>query len=229
MPGTTAAKRRVLVAGLLVAGACGALAGCGGPAANPYALPDYEPGRSGPTASGGSSARPDPTPTDRVATPSPEVSFTPADVLGQGAWAERGRSTARTPTERAVVRAVVRYLSVRVQLSNTWTVDEEALAAVASGQALTSARERAARQQERDRRSIGRFVVNTSSVQVDGDRARVTGCHFDGTSEVDGAGNIVDAPPGGILITMQLQRTGRTWRVLDWPTTAVPSCDWRRS
>jgi uncharacterized membrane protein len=122
---------------------------------------------------------------------------------------------------------VVKYLSVRVQLSNTWHVDEGALAASASGQAVTSAQERAVRQRQRDRRSIGRFIINVSAVRVDGDHAAVTGCHFDATSEVDRDGDVLIAPPGGVLITMHLQRTGRTWRVLDWPERPVPSCDWR--
>jgi hypothetical protein len=155
------------------------------------------------------------------------VKYTPADALGQGAWVERGRIIVDSATQRAVVTAMKKYLAIRVRLSNTWQVDDAALAATASGQAVTSARERAERQRQRGWRSIGRFIINVSSVQVDGDHATVTGCHFDATSEVDRDGNVLIAPPGGVLITMQLQRTGRTWRVLDWPDRSVPSCDWR--
>lgn len=226
MPGVTAAAGRALAVGFVVT--CFVLAGCG--RHNPYELPEYDAGRDGPTAAAGSAlvAKDDQAPeVNRVATPSPQVRYTPADALGQGAWVERGRSVAATPAERAAVTAVKKYLSARVQLSNTWQVDERALAASAAGQAVTSARERAERQRERGWRSIGRFIINVSSVQVDGDRATVTGCHFDATSEVDRDGHVLIAPPGGVLISMQLQRTGRTWRVLNWPDRAVPSCDWR--
>lgn len=227
MPATRSASGRIricAVLGLVVAGWL--LAGCG-EAENPYSLPEYDAtAASGALAATGSAPAPTVTAVTPTTTPSPQVKFTPADALGQGAWAEKGRSVATTKPQKAVVRAVVKYVSVRVRLSNTWQVDDEALAAVAAGEAVTSARERAERQREADRRSIGRFVVNVSSVRVDGDHATVTGCHFDATSEVDAAGNVLVAPPGGVLITMQLQRTGTTWRVLDWPESA-PSCDWR--
>jgi hypothetical protein len=227
MPGATTTLGRALVVGLVVTSFL--LAGCGGQP-NPYALPEYDAAQVGPTASATGSAPAGTGKTARiarVATPSPQVHYTPADALGQGAWAERGSIVAHSRTERAVVTAVTNYLSVRVQLSNTWRVDEKALAASASGQAVTSARERAERQRQRGWRSIGRFIINISSVQVDGDHATATGCHFDATSEVDRDGNVLIAPPGGVLITMNLQKTGRTWRVLDWPEKSVPSCDWR--
>jgi hypothetical protein len=225
MPAATTVPGRALTVGLLVLGCL--LAGCGQP--NPYALPEYEPAAT-PTGSPPESGTPrgDHRADDivRVATPSPEVHYRPADALGQGAWVKRGRIVARSSTQRAVVRAVAKYLSVRLQLSNTWQVDEQALAATASGQAVTNARERAEQQRKDDLRSIGRFIMNISSVQVNGDHATATGCHFDATSEVDQDGNVLVAPPGGVLITMQLRRTGSTWRVLDWPERPVPSCDW---
>lgn len=228
MPAATTTPGRALALVLVLVGLLAAACGDGG---NPQALPEYNAAMVGPTAA---TTGPAPkakagksTKVIRAATPSPQVKYTPADALGQGAWAERGRINADTPTQKAVVTAVVKYLSVRVQLSNTWQVDEEALAATASGQAVTSARERAERQRQRDWRSIGRFVINVSSVKVDGDHATVTGCDFDATSEVDGDGYVQVGPPGGVLITMQVQRTDRTWRVLDWPDRSVPSCDWR--
>jgi hypothetical protein len=233
MPAATAAPGRALAAGLVVTGCL--LAGCGG--GNPYALPEYDATATG-AASGLTGAQGSQSDlaarrarlSDRITravTPSPQVKYTPADALGEGAWAERGRIVVGSRAERTVAAAVTRYLSVRVQLSNTWRVDESALAAVASGQAVTSARERAERQRERDRRSIGRFIVNISAVRINGTHATVTGCHFDATSEVDRDGNVLVAPPGGVLITMHLRRTGSTWRVLDWPDRPVPSCDWR--
>jgi predicted small lipoprotein YifL len=226
MPAATTASGRSPVVGFALLAFV--LAACG--QHNPYDLPKYDAAVVGQTPT--STGTPDGKITKsakavRAATPSPQVKFVPADALGQGAWAERGRSVANTPAERAAVTAVVRYLSARVRLSNTWQVDEAQLAATASGQAVTSARERAERQRQQDRRSIGRFVVNASTVRVNGAHATVTGCHFDATSEVDRDGNVLIAPPGGVLITMHLQRTGRTWRVLDWPTRSVPSCDWR--
>jgi len=225
MPGATTTPGRALVVGLVVTSFL--LVGCGG-RPNPYALPEYDAALVGPTAAGSAPAGTDRTArVAQTATPSPQVHYSPADALGQGAWAERGRIVANSAAERAVVTAVTKYLSVRVQLSNTWQVDEKALAASASGAAVTSARERAERQRQRGWRSIGRFIINISSVQVDGDHATATGCHFDATSEVDRDGDVLIPPPGGVLITMQLQRIGRTWRVLDWPEKSVPSCDWR--
>ena len=227
MPGAATMPGRALVVGLVLAGLL--LAGCAQP--NPYALPDYTAtstarpaGAADPQVSAGPGR---PARVVRLATPPPQVTYLPADALGQGAWVERGRIKAHTRAKRAVVTAVKKYLSVRVQLSNTWQVDEQALAATASGQAVASARERAKRQRERDQRSIGRFILNVSAVRVTGDHATVTGCHFDATSEVDRNGNVLVPPPGGVLITMHLQRTGDTWRVLDWPDQSVPSCDWR--
>jgi hypothetical protein len=224
MPATATASGRTLTVGLLIGGCL--LAGCGQP--NPYSLPEYDAkatSTGSPTAPATSRRSAD---IVRVATPSPEVHYRPADALGQGAWVKRGRIVARSSTQRAVVRAVLKYLSVRLELSNTWQVDEQALAATASGQAVTNARERAEQQRRDDLRSIGRFIVNISSVQVNGDRATATGCHFDATSEVEKDGQVLIAPPGGVLITMQLRRTGNTWRVLDWPQRPVPSCDWRK-
>jgi predicted small lipoprotein YifL len=222
MPAATTTSGRALTVGLLLAGFL--LAGCGQP--NPLALPEYDPDAT----TTGSPAEPKSTRRSpdivRVATPSPEVRYRPADALGQGAWVKRGRVAAKSPTQRAVVQAVMKYLSVRLQLSNTWKVDEQALAASASGQAVTNARERAEQQRNDNLRSIGRFIMNISSVQVNGDQATVTGCHFDATSEVDRDGYVLIAPPGGVLITMKLRRTGNTWRVLDWPERPVPSCEW---
>lgn len=224
MPAAAGAPVRALIAGLLAVTFL--LAGCG--RTNPYSLPEYDEAKASSTASA-AAAGADGTATTKppTAPPSPQVLFRPADALGQGAWAERGEVNVDSRPERAVVKAIVKYLAVRVELSNTWVVDEKALAAVASGQAVTSARERAERQKDRGRRSIGRFVVNLSAVRVAGDRATATGCHFDATSEVDQDGNVLVAPPGGVLITMHLRRTGGTWRVLDWPERSVPSCDWR--
>jgi hypothetical protein len=224
MPVATTASGRALTVGLLLAGCL--LAGCGEP--NPYALPEYD-GKATSTSSPAES-RTTRSSSDvvRAATPAPEVRYRPADALGQGAWVERGRVVAKSSTQRAVVRAVANYLSVRLQLSNTWQIDEQALAASASGQAATNARERAEQQRGDDLRSVGRFIMNISSVQVNGDKATVTGCHFDATSEVGKDGHVLIAPPGGVLISMQLRRTGNTWRVLDWPERPVPSCDWRK-
>jgi hypothetical protein len=195
---------------------------------NPLALPRYDPAAA-PAAPTPTLTRATLAPVPREPTPPPQVHYRPADARGMGAWVERGRITVGSGSERAVVEAVQKYLTVRVQLSNTWKVDERALAATATGRAVTSARERAALQRERERRSIGRFVLNVSTVRLDGDdRATVTGCDFDATSEVDEAGNILVPPPGGILVTLSVRRSGGVWRVSDWPEGSVPYCDWRR-
>jgi uncharacterized membrane protein len=227
MPGATTTPGSALAAGLVVTAFL--LAGCA--QENPYGLPAYDaaagpsPGPTG-SAPGALSARraADVFP---VPMPSEQVTYRPADALGEGAWVEQGKIVARSPTQRAVVRAMTQYLATRVQSSNTWQVDEQALAATASGQAVASARERAEQQRARGQRSIGRLTINVSAVRVDGDRASVTGCHFDATSEVDRDGNVLIAPPGGVLVTMQLRRTGSAWRVLDWPRGPVPSCNGR--
>ena len=221
--------RATALAAALVAGGS-LLAGCGG-AGNPYALPSYDASvahaqaRSQPAASDHPSS---PTPAmTPFATPPPAVRYRPADAWGQGAWVERGRIQAGSPEQRAAVTAMTKYMSLRVQLSNTWQVDEPALAQVASGEAVTTARDRAELQRSRGWRSVGRFIINVSSVKVSGSHADVTGCHFDATSEIDQNGGVVVGPPGGVRVTMQLQRTGATWRVVDWPVTPAPACDWR--
>jgi hypothetical protein len=238
-----AGNRHRKVAGMARASACLAvglalaallLSGCGGK--DRYDLPEYDPSAaSAPSASSAPLVTGfTPTPHERLATPTAAVRYRPADALGQGAWVERGRvaaGAAGSAPKKAALAAVQKYLTVRVQLSNTWVVDEPALAATASGSAAASARRRAAFQKERKLRSTGRFVLNVSSVRLDGagkDRATVTGCDFDATSEVDAAGNVVVPPPGGVLITMKVRRTGGIWRVTDWPEGPVPDCDWRR-
>ncbi len=209
------------------------LSGCGqSGGSNPYALPSFD-GSAGarpadPTAAGASPSvrAPAPAPVVRMTAPPTAVTYRPADAYGEGAWVERGHSVAAGATQKAAVDAVVKYLSLRVQLSNTWVVDEQALAKVAAQEALTTAEQRAVDQREADRRSIGRFVVNVSSVEVTGSSASVTGCDFDGTSEVDPHGGVMVAPPGGVLITMELARIGGSWRVVQWPDHEVPVCDW---
>jgi hypothetical protein len=210
------------------------LAGCA--QSNPEALPDYRPGGAAapvlaPAANADGTRQPSlgQLTSGRLATPPPGVTYRPADPWGTGAWVERGRIQATTSDQRAAVQAVLGYLSQRVRLSNTWQVDEPGLAAVAAQEAVTTARERAARQRAQGLRSVGRFVVNVSSVQVTGSTAAVSGCHFDATAEVDGNGTIVIPPPGGVQITMRVQRTSGTWRVVDWPDRKAPSCDWRVS
>jgi hypothetical protein len=213
-----------------------ALAGCGG--SNPYSLPAYagSPGAQ-PSNAAGAPARPSgaatssvlPTPPRATRPPSSDVTYTPADPWGEGAWVERGAIATHTAAQRAAVTAVTTYMSLRVQLSNTWQVNETALAATASGQALTAAQQRAESQQKLGQRSVGRFIINVSSVHVAGDQASVTGCHFDGTSEVDRNGYVLVPPPGGVLITMNVQLTGGIWRVTSWPDHPVPVCDWRHS
>jgi hypothetical protein len=224
MPRAAAALTVVLV----VLGS--ALSGCARQG-NPYALPEYNnsdaaaalAARSRPSAT----VRPGSPKVERLAKPPAAVKYTPADPRGQGAWVERGSINAGTIQDRAVVDAAVKYLSLFVQLSNTWLVDQPAVAAVASGQAVTATAQRAALERSRGWRTTGRFIVNVSSVQVTGASASVTGCHFDATSEVDQNGSVVVAPPGGVRITMELQRTGDTWRVSQWPEKPPKSCDWR--
>ncbi|MBT0772260.1 hypothetical protein KIH74_25165 [Kineosporia sp. J2-2] len=227
-----------VVTAVAVSGA--ALVGCGSD--NPYELPEYRAGQD-PGSSGGGSvdaasessgdatstpapsgSGPIPTVSREASPPSTDVTYTPADAQGQGAWVERGKIRARNQKAKAAVDAVVGYVAQRVRLSNTWTVDEDALAAVAQGQALTSARERAETQEAAGRRSVGRFVVNVSSVKVNGDVATVTGCHFDSTSEVDQNGYVLVPPPGGVLITMEVKLSQGVWRVTSWPAEDVPTC-----
>jgi predicted small lipoprotein YifL len=220
MPRATTALAVVLVI------TSGTLAGCGG--GNPYALPKYDA-----EAAAVSQPRSTIRPADRLTKLSPAMSpptpveYRPADPFGAGAWVERGKIVARSGAQLAAVDAMAKYLTVWVQLSNTWQVDEQALGAVASGEAVTNARERAEHQREQNRRSIGRFIINVSSVKVSGSSATVTGCDFDATSEVDQDGNVLIGPPGGVLITMELRRTAGTWRVIESPDHATSLCDWR--
>jgi hypothetical protein len=205
------------------------LTGCGGGDDNPYGLSEFSgaaaasasmqadaPGGT-PTATG---ARAVPQVTPRPA-PSGAVTYRPADRFGQGAWVEPGRIRARGADRQAVVQAVTEYFRQRVRISNTWQIDEPALARVATGAALQGARERAATQQAAGRRSIGRFVLNLSAVRVTGDRAVVQGCPFDGTSEVNASGVVLDYPPGGVRYRLDLIRDVTGWRVTSYPTRSV--------
>ncbi len=226
MPGAATALAVVLVVGSAVLTGCGAGSG----AANPAGLPTYDPNAPAaasalPSAGGGAATSTRASVPKPTIAPSPGVKYTPADPLGEGAWVQRGKVVAGSAQKRAAVAAVMKYLSIRVQVSNTWVVDQAALAAVASGQALTSAQERAQHERDRDWRAVGRLTVNISSVQLDGAHATVTGCHFDGTSELDGNGQVVIGPPGGIRLTMNLLRTQNTWRVVTWPDHKAPPCD----
>jgi len=228
------------------------LTGCGSD--NPYELPEYQPGQqsgapsdpgstaaspaggnqaggSAPEATGTAPSETEPIPTvpRMESPPSSDVTYTPADALGEGAWVERGKVRARTQPAKAAVAAVIAYLGQRVQISNTWTVDEAALAAVATGQAQSSAQQRAAEQQAAGRRSVGRFVVNVSSVKVQGPKATVTGCDFDSTAEVDANGYTLVPPPGGVLISMEVHLAQGVWRVATWPEKKFPTCTgWKK-
>lgn len=223
-----------------------ALTGCASD--NPYELPEYQPGQAagqmagsattppaeggsgeaesgqGQTSDGASETGSTPGITREPTPASTDVIYSPADARGEGAWVEKGRVKAKTEKGRAASDAVLAYMAQRVQLSNTWVVDEAGLDAVATGQAASSARGRALSQQAAGRRSVGRFVVNVSSAKVVDDRATVTGCHFDSTSEVDENGQVLVSPPGGVLITMEVQFAQGVWRVATWPTKPVPTC-----
>ncbi|GAB3239765.1 hypothetical protein [Kineosporia babensis] len=240
----------VYAAFVVVALSVATLSGCGSD--NPYELPEYQPGQAagslseaepgpdadgdpdtgdGPSGAGSKSSDASPSETEPIPTvsrqPSPAssaVTYEPADPAGEGAWVERGKVKARNQRGRAAVDAVVGYMTQRVQLSNTWQVDEDALAAVATGQAVSSARERALSQEAAGRRSTGAFVVNVSSVKIKDDRATVTGCHLDRTSEVDENGYQLVPPPGGVLISMEVEFAQGVWRVSSWPTEKVPTC-----
>ncbi|GLY17698.1 hypothetical protein Kisp01_47120 [Kineosporia sp. NBRC 101677] len=249
LPGVVYAAFAVAVLSLASLTACGS--------DNPYDLPEYQSGQASgamgpgpesqagdqsgendPSGSGGGekNATSSPTGSGPVPTASPlsspastAVTYTPADVAGEGAWVEKGKVKARTRQARGAVEAVVGYMAQRVQLSNTWQVDENGLAAVATGQAVSSARERALSQQAAGRRSTGRFVVNVSSVKVRGDLATVTGCHFDSTAEVDENGHVLVPPPGGVLISMKVKFAQGVWRVTSWPEKKVPACSgWQK-
>ncbi len=231
------------------------LSGCGSD--NPYELPRYQSGAASAGTAPSSPGSVDPASTDAVdpaapATKKPSgptpsdtepiptvprqaspgsaaVTYTPADEQGEGAWVARGKVRARPAPGQGGLDHRANYMGQRVQISNTWKVDEAALAAVATGQARTSAQERAAEQQAAGRRSIGRFVVNVSSVKVRGSRATVTGCDFDSTAEVDANGYVLVPPPGGLLISMEVQNTQGVWKVASWPTQKAPTCTgWKK-
>jgi hypothetical protein len=220
-----------------------ALAGCGA-ADNPYGLPDVPVSgaatgaatgaassgsgtapTSGTASGGAGSGSPATTPTR----PGGAASGTPeaGDPLGRGIRLKRGRVAARSATKKAVVAATAGFMTQWLELSNTQRVDDAALDAVAQGRAAEQARERAERQRVAEHWSVGRFVLNATTVRVDGAQATVGGCHFDGTSEVDADGTVVVPPPGGVDVTFRLGRTSSGWRVTAMPERRPASCDWR--
>lgn len=210
---------------MLVAAVLGA---CGTSNENPYGLSEFTStsGSGGsPAAPGGPSPDPSVTgspvpsgpPVHLEQAPGGAVTYRPADTFGQGAWVERGTIAATTAARQNVVDAAFAFMSERVQLSNTWQVDEPALRSVATGQALSNMRERAEAQRLAERRSVGRFVLNVASVRVSGDDARLSGCSFDGTIEVSTLGSVLSDAPGGVELTMNLQRNDDHWRVTTFP------------
>lgn len=188
------------------------LAGCGHAAGgNPLGLPSAT---SPPSARSAASSAP------RAVT----TMASPAPNQVPGASARRGAVTGSARRHDGLVDAVVDYMQVRVRIGNTWRVDEQALADVATGRAAREARRRADTMRAGDRHVVGAFVVNASRASVAGDRGEVTGCMVDHTSEVDRAGQVVIDPPGGRLATLQLRRDGDRWRVSDVPHDVPPFC-----
>jgi hypothetical protein len=204
------------------------LASCGKSDENPYGLADFQGTASGrgsssavtpaPSATAASSPSPSGPPVHLPAVPDGAVTYHPSDTFGEGAWVERGTIVASTQARKDVVGAAFAFMSARVQLSNTWQIDEPALKAVATGQALSNMRQRADTQRAAERRSVGRFVLNVASVRISGDTARLFGCSYDGTVEVSTLGSVLSEPPGGVELPMNLQRRGDQWRVTSFPT-----------
>lgn len=217
----------ILVSAVLVS----ALSSCGQADDNPYGLSDFQgssDSAKGTSSSAGArpatsapperSPAPSGPPVQLPQAPDGAVRYHPSDTFGEGAWVERGTIVASTPARKDVVDAAVAFMSARVQLSNTWQVDEPALKTVATGQALSNMRERAESQRAAERRSVGRFVLNVASVRISGDAAKVAGCSYDGTIEVSTLGSVMSDPAGGVELPLNLERRRDQWRVTTFPT-----------
>ncbi|MFI7586921.1 hypothetical protein ACIB24_07585 [Spongisporangium articulatum] len=211
-------------AGVLAPVLVGLLVGCGAPEANPLDLPTMSGAGSSavalnePSASAGGAGS-----TATGAASSTSAGWN-GGVFGKGASAQLGVLTGSARAHPSLVRLVVDYWDTRVKIGNTWRIDESALQQVASGRAASQARKRADTLSTGQRHVVGKFVVNASQVKVSGSTATVTGCMQDWTSEVDPAGQIVIDAPGGRVTTLQLTRTGSTWRVSDVPHDVPPFC-----
>ena len=207
-----------------------ALSSCGKGDDNPYGLSDFQARGTASQAPSSVAAPPSPSatsPSTPVASgppvklqqaPDGALDYRPSDAFGEGAWVERGKIAATSQARKDVVDAAVAFMAVRVELSNTWQVDEPALKTVAAGQALSNMRERAQSQRDAERRSVGRFVLNVSSVRISGDAAELAGCSYDGTIEVSTLGSVMSDAAGGVELPLNLERRGDHWRVTTFPT-----------
>jgi hypothetical protein len=241
MAAAGAARRRSRAVPGILLGALSmwGLAACGSSDDNPYGLTEFQGGSSvnstqAPAGAGGSGSRGSgssaasgsgttrPVPSfESRPVPSGAVTYRPSDVFSQGAWVERGQIAAGTAGQRSIVSAALAYLSARVQLSNTWQVNEPALTAVSVGQALASALDRADGQKSAQQRSIGPFELNLASVKVTAGAAVDAGCSYDGTSEISDQGSVLSDPPGGVRLSMKLVRGSSGWRVSTFPADAT--------
>lgn len=192
-------RRQGLVAaavGLLALTACsssGAGSGSGSGSATPSA-----------SATGTTSAA--------VASPSATVTYKPADPLGEGAWAELGQVTVRSPAEQVVVDAYLRMDQVGLQAFNTRVLDETALNAVLEGEYLAGARTAIQWRRQQNLWTVGRSVLNVLSVDITGSSATLHVCNFDGTSEVGTSGRNVVQPPGSGAAFIVMNRRDGVWR-----------------
>jgi hypothetical protein len=192
------------------------LSGCGSPTGNPLDLPTM------------ASTAPSPTQLTAAGTrPTGDSPSTGPSTDLPGATAELGRLTGSARSHRALAEAAVAYMAVRVAIGNTWTVDQAALDKVATGRAAREAAGRAKQLRSGDRHVVGRIVVNASKASVSGDKATVSGCMIDNTSEVDQTGQVVIDPPGGRFVTLALRRDDGRWRVSDVPHSVPPFCSAR--
>ncbi len=234
MAAAAAASRRPGASGRLLIVGSGiavtlAVASCGSADDNPYGLSAFRgtagtgeaAARPSASASASQAVSPSPVPSGPAVqlppAPGGALDYPPSDTFGEGAWVERGTIAAASRARKEVVDAAVAFMSARVRLSNTWQIDEPALEQVASGQALSNMRERAQTQQDAQRRSVGRFVLNVSSVRISDDTAVLSGCSYDGTVEVSTQGSLLSDAPGGIVLAMDLQRRADQWRVTTFP------------
>lgn len=135
-----------------------------------------------------------------------------------------GRVDAPSAQARAAAEVWVRYWRVRAGASHDATVDEAALAAVATGPAADEVTARVGTLRARGHHTVGEFTVSVTKVALTDSTATVTSCLRNRSYDVDRRSHPVELPVAAYRLTGSLTRSGGTWRVSELTVTRRGTC-----
>jgi len=197
---------RRLVATAVTAVVLASAAACGDKE-DPSSLPTLDPNASqssNPTAGQTSTS-----PSGSATTPGGSASTLPNTIA-----VHRRKIVTKTPAEKAVADAFVRYITVRLTAYNKVQVDLNELAKTATGTALNQVRTDVAGLKSRKQHSVGEVWIDIAPVVVSGQTAKVTSCMDNTTVDVDAKGKPTSAPQPFYNITSTLKLGGgKAWVV----------------